>query len=118
MKVYVVVKGSYSDYTEIAVFSTEELAKNFINMFINRYDGPYVKEYELDEMVYPEGMANYQVSHGKDGLEVRPVDPDEYVPITEIHTGFFMTVWAKDEDHAKKIALDKFAQFKASKDGL
>jgi hypothetical protein len=46
-KVYLVTSGSYSDYGVEAVFSTRELAKEWINGSKGDYD---IEEYDLDNM--------------------------------------------------------------------
>lgn len=45
-KIYVVTSGSYSDFGIEGVFSTEELAKEWVGDLDNRYD---IREYELDD---------------------------------------------------------------------
>lgn len=53
-KVYIVTCGDYSDYTIENVFSTKELAEEYINR-VSTYDDYRVEEYELDlELPKPE----------------------------------------------------------------
>ena len=48
-KVYIVTSGEYSDYGIDSVFSTEEKAKEWIDVITSMYDGSYnIEPYELD----------------------------------------------------------------------
>ena len=48
-KVYIVTSGEYSDYGIDRVFSTEEKAKEWVDVITSMYDGNYnIEQYELD----------------------------------------------------------------------
>lgn len=47
-KIYIVTSGLYSDYCIEAVFSTEEKAKEYINIY-GDYNNREIEEYEIDE---------------------------------------------------------------------
>lgn len=38
--------------------------------------------------------------------------------VREFKTKYIVYVWAKDKEHAKKIAFDKIAEYKAKKEGI
>ena len=48
-KVYIVTSGEYSDYGIDRVFSTEEKAKEWVDVITSMYNGNYnIEQYELD----------------------------------------------------------------------
>ena len=48
-KVFIVTSGEYSDYGIDRVFSTEEKAKEWVDVITSMYDGNYnIEQYELD----------------------------------------------------------------------
>ena len=48
-KVYIVTSGEYSDYGIDRVFSTEEKAKEWVDIITSMYNGNYnIEQYELD----------------------------------------------------------------------
>ena len=53
MIAYVVVSGSYSDFGISAIFSTKELADDFVDRmnFVDSYYGDYrIQEWEMDKI--------------------------------------------------------------------
>jgi hypothetical protein len=117
-KIFVVTSGCYSDYGINAVFSTRELAEEFIKDFPSRYgDENIIEEYPLDlKLPQPKGnRQGFYIMMLKDGN-------CEYVrKENSFHKEFFtgeisygydnswmnIYVFANDEQHAIKIANEK-----------
>lgn len=120
-KVYAVSSGCYSDYRVVAVFSTRELAE----LFIAKHTGNWsewndVEEYELDSGVEQlrAGFARWFVQMREDGSGTRSdtcseffmdAEPDDALRAPTAHSvpglrWFNWYGWAKDADHAVKIA--------------
>jgi hypothetical protein len=123
--IYILTEGSYSDYHVVGVYSTKELAKEAQFLFKDSQ----IEEYDLDNIPeHPPGMSAWYVSisDGKlDDIYTSQVSPfDETVPCEDEYewsdgeTGYFVYCWAVDEDHAEKIALDKYYQHQATKFGI
>jgi hypothetical protein len=123
--IYVLTEGSYSDYHIIGVYSTKELAKDAQSL----YNSSQIEEYDLDNIPeHPPGMSAWfvRISHGKlDDITTGQVSPfDQTVPSEKEYkwsdgeTTYFVYCWAIDEDHAEKIALDKYYQHQATKFGI
>jgi hypothetical protein len=135
---YAISSGWYSDYKINAVFSSKEKAKAKLSLFA---DGR-IEEFHFDpEMAEaPAGMLPFVCdSHKWDSAA------GEYVPCLEAFlldyglvdysnvvragnkvsarttsgsTIMFTYVWAKDKDHAIKIAAERFAHHDAIKAGI
>ena len=123
--IYVLTEGSYSDYHIVGVYSTKELAKEAQSL----YKDSQIEEYNMDHIPeHPPGMSAWfvRISDGKlDDIYTSQVSPfDEIVPREDEYewsngeTGYFVYCWAVDEDHAEKIALDKYYQNQATKFGI
>jgi hypothetical protein len=123
--IYVLTEGSYSDYHIVGVYSTKELAEEAQSL----YNSSQIEEYDLDNIPeHPPGMSAWFVviSDGKlDGIYASQVSPfDQTVPRESEYkypngrTNYTVYCWAVDEDHAKKIALDKYYQHQATKAGI
>jgi len=128
--IYVLTEGDYSDYHIVGVYSTKELAKEAQSLFKNSQ----IEEYGLDNIPeHPPGMSAWfvRISDGKlDDIYTHQVNPfEETVPLLESQgefeykynngeTAYFVYCWAIDEDHAEKIALDKYYQHQATKFGI
>ena len=123
--IYVLTEGDYSDYHIVGVYSTKELAKEAQSL----YEYSQIEEYDLDNIPeHPPGMTAWFVgiSDGKlDDITTSQVSPFEVIVPSEkeyeYHDGtasYFVYCWAVDEDHAEKIALDKYYQNQATKFGI
>jgi len=123
--IYVLTEGDYSDYHIVGVYSTKELAKEAQSL----YKDSQIEEYNLDHIPeHPPGMSAWYVniSDGKlDDISTSQVSPfEETVPREDEYEwsngeiGYFVYCWAVDEDHAEKIALDKYYQHQATKFGI
>lgn len=95
-KVYVVTQGEYSDYRIIGLFSSKDKADQLIASYPpSCYSGqPRVEEYELDKVGIPKGERLFRVSICVEGGVGRM---ETYV-------------WAKDKQHAAKIANERRVQ--------
>jgi hypothetical protein len=112
-KVFIVSAGSYSAYRIAAVFSTKDQAEAYKKAFpIHEHEGwNDVEEFELDPQMPDEvnqGLALFDVTLNKNG-DIRYVSGTEILasPLW-VKSGkeerFSITTWAKDKDHAIKIA--------------
>ena len=122
MKVYVITKGCYSDYCIEAVTLDEHKAHILAKKFSDSWEQANVEEYDTEEFEPIEALS-WEVSvYGKRS-------PKEGCYISQIKNRFVSNNWevnyfkridkyrvyvrAKDEEHAKKIAFDRIAQYKA-----
>ena len=123
MKVYVVTQGEYSEYHIVGVTLDREKAERWLELY-NSEKGKYyyvaeIEEYEADEFGNG-GLYQWEVSPGwsneecvLDTMSERDYDEwycDDY--------NYYLTVMAKDKDHALKAAHDKIAKLKAEKEGI
>ena len=127
--VYILTEGDYSDYRIVATFSTKKLAEEAKNHCPNSV----IEEYELDALEIPEhppGRTAWSVhinakinaihwTHQCDSLGGYFEPKEKYYEYAE-HNGelntFIVHCWARDKEHAEKIALDKFYQWKWEKE--
>ena len=137
MKVYIVTSGCYSDYHIDAVCLDKEdaevIAEN-INGSFN--DCPKVNEWDTDDFkIINDGLKLFYITVllEKDRLtlkSIRITAADSFQSLITSGTGILFDysdapvpnlsciLRAKDEEHAKKIVYDKFAEWKAEKEGL
>ena len=129
MTIYVLTEGFYSNYRIVAVYSTKELAEEANSLCPDSQ----IEEYELDSLVIPEhppGHSAWSVSINTktDCIEsAHQCDPlSRFFAVNEKYYGcpkyvshlspvYRVNCWARDEEHAKKIALDKYYQWKWEK---
>lgn len=129
--IYVLTEGDYSDYRIVALYSTRELAEEAQKLCPNSN----VEEYELDSVEIPEHPPGYTgwnvcinvdtntiyVSYQRDILQGDFKPQEHYSDNSKwpSHPSLFVVnCWARDKEHAEKIALDKYYQFKAQQAGL
>lgn len=124
MIVYVITKGSYSDYHICAVTTDKNRAKKLKRIYTDSWDKAYIEKYDTgktDEMVDKDYkcFACYDMPNG---IEVKLENPDYHIDKTRIEKDwgghYFCYVLAVDEEHAKKIFCDKLAEYKAQKEGI
>ncbi len=121
-KIYIVLTGEYSDCYPRGVYSTEEKAKE-----AEKYYYGDIEEFELDVLPkYPEGLLYYSVGMQKTGnIDPCRCDAEESIVVggyMNSGLGFFdkgpevyrLHVWAKDKQHAAKIANEKRTQMIAT----
>ena len=134
MKIYIVTCGEYSDYCILAVFLDKTKAEAFAQRY-NRgdqqYDEARIEEYEDGVPFDFETMNVYAVRFYDDGsydivkkelhniYDFQRALPSVTAPnSTFVRHKYIVTVAAKDEEHAFKIACDALAKWKAEKEGL
>jgi hypothetical protein len=117
MTIYLVSDGEYSDYTVLGLYSTKEKAEEARAL----YAANYIEEFELDYLPpHPPGellWRVYMLDNG-DVTDVNQGSPSEkFVPFES--NRFFLTsdypktvgrmlaLWARDKEHAIKIASEK-----------
>ena len=143
MKIYVVTEGEYSDYHIEGVFLTKEAADKYVKLHYPdvKYAYPNVEEYDTIDELYSNGeyviecraeFSNVLGTLTKWGgayctSNVYPVSqaPDEH---TEIETWNNITIFyfyvsenskaLRDKELLRKIAQDRYAVYKARKEGI
>lgn len=131
MKIYVVTKGSYSDYHIITATTDPEKAKKIAEKFTDKWDDAKVEEYEnsdiyLKNLWYVVFEANGEVKHVhlERSAFYYDANDEEYIgrircnPHLGLSNGAWIHVFADDEEGAIKIAAEKRAEFLAKKNGL
>jgi hypothetical protein len=117
--IYVVTRGKYSDYRICNLFSTKELAQLFIDSFTNEDCSAFrIHSYKLDNLAHElqQGYRPFSLKMTKEG-EVYDIE-DEYdvsdcdfindkQNIEFINDELWMSVYAKDIEHAIKIVNEK-----------
>ena len=114
-----IVKGEYSDYMVLAIFSTEEQARDQLEA----WGGEDVEEFPFDDFQpkRPKGMENYAVYRSRG--EITAYQTDSMMSIREfgdavVGGGQVTHLWARNDEHAIKIAAERFAQYDARKAGI
>ena len=120
MKIYVVTQGDYSDYHIVAVCTKKASAERIKNLLTDGWCDPEIEEYESDVYDINPTYKAYHVVIWKNGDIKCEEEYNSYCAedVNEYKDWFVYDVFAKDEEHAKKIALDKIAEYKAKKKGL
>lgn len=140
MKIYIITCGEYSDYCVLAAFLDETKAEVFVqkynhghvdNQGIRHYDEAKIEEYEDGVPFDFETLNIYAVRFYYDGSHdiakkelynvydfQRPLPSVAAPNSTFIRYKYLVTVNAKDEEHAFKIACDALAKWKAEQEGL
>lgn len=124
MTYYAVTKGSYSDYHIVTITADKEKAEYIAKCISNEYDEAGVEEYEDCFITPHDDLKTFEVSidYGCDleinnfyssiATHLNKVIEDNY----DCH--YKVCVQARDEEHAKKIACDLFAEYEAEKKGV
>jgi len=112
-KVYVITKGEYSNYHICAIFSDKKKAKEITGFFIDGYERVGIEEWLID-VVPPENRRRFSVFMRKNG-DVKEINKDKLYDVADFKNavtewwdkeGWTFQVWAKDRNHAIKIAKD------------
>lgn len=131
--IYIVTAGDYSEYAIHAVFSTAELAQQYIDAQSWR-DQAEIEEWALDPDAdyLRQGMSWYEVIIGVASSDVLSLKKDRmgesdirFIPGNEqfaqvigldywAQDHLIISCWAKDEQHAAKIAMEKRAVWLAN----
>ena len=132
-KVYAVTEGEYSAYGICAMFSDRSKAIEYIERqarshesYYGRFTGPYyIEEYDLNQEKALGEIRMFRAQGPLVGgaLIIEETDHIERwgtqalgVTITDkraVEGQFYTTIFAKDEEHASKIAYDKRAKLAA-----
>lgn len=118
MKVYVITKGEYSDYSIYGVVLDEKRAEALAKYIGDDFNCGMVEEYDTDQFSpLFDGKRPYEVNYRIDGSvrDCHMMTFDLYAFESKIRkyvNGYLVYVWATDEKHAVKIANDKLAEYK------
>lgn len=114
-----IVGGEYPDCKILAIFSTEEKARDQLEA----WGGDDVEEFPFDDFQPkpPRGMTAYNVSRWKKKIKAYPTRSTMYLrefgdAVT--NGGVSTHLWARNEEHAIKIAAERFAQYDAREAGI
>lgn len=120
MIAYIVTSGVYSDYGIHAVFSTEDLAKRYLYAQGEWMDDARIEEWEMDcdEEALRNGYTTFfvRISPNGDVLESHSPAPLYFTrdalsgPTKDVHGNFMVYTFAKDAQHAIKIANEQRAR--------
>jgi hypothetical protein len=114
-----IVKGEYSDYKVLAIFSTEEKARDQLET----WGGEDVEEFPFDDFQpkRPKGMENYAVYRSRGEITAYR-NSDSMMHLRKhgdaVVYGQVTYLWARNEEHAIKIAAERFARYDARKAGI
>jgi len=118
-KVWLLVHGKYSDFRVVGVFSTEENAAKGLACLDGPdgewdfWDDPRVVEYELDPVIAElnAGLSQWRIVLNDDGSYSATWYRDfDNIPTSRANGRGIYFVWARDEDHAVKIAAERHAK--------
>jgi hypothetical protein len=132
---YAITRGECSDYTVLAVFTTPELAEAELPKYHgSERDTAQIEELPLNPEIPgpPPGMQGFFCTENDDGsIRARRAPCDEMPAADQIgvlnrnaatepwfRAWCNMYVWARDEDHAIKIAAEKIAHQRAIDAGI
>ena len=111
MNVYVITNGCYSDYHIVAVTIDKDNAKRFVDAGLGE-----IEEFETDTCILPQGMLPYRVVIDNCGCVwschvseffFEDLDEDDHKGGKMMPNGnFIWSGFARDKDHAIKIAND------------
>ena len=111
-KIWIVSTGYYSDRRNLAAFSTEAGAKEFAELI----DQSSIEDFEVDSFCgkFPKGMQLYRLWMNREGGDVfyYVTDPELNISTRFKYEGDrrMTECWARDGEHATKIANERRAQ--------
>jgi|688.fasta_scaffold1401792_1 hypothetical protein len=124
---YAISSGSYSDYSVIAIFTTRELAE----AELPRYEDAGIEEFPLDPTlpVQYAGLTGFycrernaedQSVYGYDETPLTMLRRDDVGLVRRMGLDgpYYIYLWARDKDHAIKVAAEKFAHQRAIDAGI
>lgn len=129
MKIYIITKGNYSSYHICAVSIDKKKAETLRKAFSNGWGEAQIETYESDEFLteIENGFKLYDCAMKEDGdMSITTFESSiDYIDSANFKVKKYKNVprygvyvWAKDKDHARKIAADKIAEFKAKEEGV
>lgn len=129
MKIYVVMKGIYSDRHVVTATVDPDKAKKIAEKFSDDWDDAWIDEFEDGDVM----LKNlwYVRFNFKGEVETVELETDEHYynkpdEVNRVHWNNYkyklhdtwVYVFADDEEHAIKIATEKRAEFLAQRNGL
>lgn len=132
MTVYVITKGTYSDYHICAVATDKQHAEKLAKIYTDIYDDAKVEEYDTDAPAdLLAGRVPYEVVFRGDGSVYRSTSRAEcdwvFRPrIEELDPkmlfsspgSLLVCLYAPDEEAAVKVAAEKRAEYLAQKEAI
>lgn len=127
MEIYIITKGNYSDYHICTVSTDKKKAETLRKAFSDSWGEAQIETYDTDEFLteIENGFKLYDCAMKKDGdMSIATCESSiEYIDsadfkVKKYEKAYRVYVWAKDKEHARKIAADKIAEFKAKKEGI
>lgn len=135
MKVFVITKGSYSDYHICGVATDEEKAEKMAKFYTDRCDDANVEVYDTEEDAseidaFDASRLPYMVTFDYlgDVINADRTDVKDFIPGVRWRSpasstrfrdvALFVDLYAPDREAAIKIAAEKRAEFLAQKEGL
>lgn len=133
MKIYIITKGEYSDYHICAATTDENIAKNLLQLYRDKWDEPRIETYD-DESAKDvlRGRSVWKVFINSKKMAFRACKyyqeaeipeninkverTEDWQPCDE-NEDYIICVIAKSKEHAAKIAQDKFAEYKYNEQG-
>ncbi len=114
--IYILTEGEYSDYHIIGAYSSMELASEAKVL----YPGSQIEDYNLDIIPeHPPGMVAWIVVIKNNNLDFScQISPTNFYEDRHFSNKSNFYVWATDKEHAEKIALDRYYQYKAQESGI
>lgn len=116
MNIYIVTRGSYSDYSILGAYSTRENAEAALKVWNDEWDKPEIEEWPIDAHLSRGDQLPWMVWMRHDGAEAEAskTDPPEADDSTWWSNNTFhrdlrfrWMGWADDEQHAIKIANER-----------
>lgn len=139
-EVYVVRYGEYSDQGIAGVFSTKKKAQKYCDIHneIEDYEEYWIDDYKLDKYELSEDTKvvtyygctiylNDSLYNKKGDIELEDMkekriytkDVETEIQIGSDRVYEYIEVWSvKGTEHAKKVALDKYYEYLAEKEGV
>ncbi len=117
MIVYVITKGEYSDYSIYGVAIDKKRAERIRDFISDKWERAEIEEYDTENwQPLEEGKKAYNVIISDSG-SVKCYLTDAFFDDKEhcdrwSDNAYHLRVWAKSEEHAKKIAQDRVAELK------
>ena len=126
---YAITEGEYSDYKVLAVFSTKELAERELPKYGTARCPVEIEEFPFDPVpAPPSGMTGFCCGTDFDGsvfaVAEAPHEMAKNGNIGDVRPAGFrkkeycVALWARNKEHAIKIAAEKFAHQKAIDAGI
>lgn len=133
MKIYIITKGDYSDYHICAATTDENVAKNLLQLYRDRWEEPIIETYDdvaardvlhggriWDVFINSKNTAFRaceQYNSVAVPANINQVERIEDWMLCGENEDYIISVVAKSKQHAEKIAQDIFAEYKYNKQG-